>query len=319
MVIHAPEQLALDLSVPLVNGGLCFPRAAAGSAGLSRSALRAAVRDGTVRQVVRGVFVDARAPDDTGSRLAALRLVVPPGAVVAGVSAAWLRGVDARGPGPRGDPPVVECIVPPGRAAPRRAGVRCRRAPLYDDVEDLGGLLCTTPLRTAVDVLFALRRHLALATADAMAHAGLFTADDLVAETERWSHRRGFRRASRLASSCEPLAQSFGESWLRLRVLDAGFPRPIAQVPLSREDRVEYRLDLGYPWRRIGLEYDGLDFHSSPTDLRRDERRRTRIRQAYGWTVIVAGRGDILGRSLAFERAVGEALGRQPRTRRRTW
>jgi hypothetical protein len=320
MTLHLPEQLALDLSTPLVNDGRCFRRDAAASVGLSRSALRAALHDGTLRRVLRGVFVDARRPDDTATRLAALELVTPPDAVVARSTAAWARGVDVTGIGPRGDPPVVECIVPSGRASPRRAGVRGLRLPLVDDdVEQLGGVRCTTPLRTAVDVLFQLRRHLALAAVDSMACAGRFTPDQLIAEVGRWPDRRGYARARRLASYCEPGAQSFGESWLRLRILDAGFPRPAAQVPLWSRGCVEYRLDLGYPWRRLGFEYDGLEFHSSAADLRRDERRRTRIREAYGWTVLVAGRGDILGRSLRFERAVGELLGRQPRTRRRTW
>jgi hypothetical protein len=320
MTLHLPEQLALDLSMPLVNDGRCFRRDAAASVGLSPPALRAAVRDGSLRQVLRGVYVDSRRPDDTATRLAAIELVAPPGAVVARTTAAWARGVDATGVGPRGDPPVVECIVPPGRASPRHPGVRCHRLPLLDDdIEPLGGVRCTTPLRTAVDLLFQLRRHLALAAVDAMACAGLFTPGQLVAEVDRWQDRRGYARARRLATSCEPGAQSFGESWLRLRILDAGFPRPVAQVPLWSRDCVEYRLDLGYPWRRIGFEYDGLEFHSSAVDLRRDELRRTRIREAYGWTVLVAGRGDILGRSLRFERAVGELLGRQPRTRRRTW
>ena len=321
MTLRLPEQLALDLSTPLVNGGRCFRRDAAASVGFSPSALRAALRDGSLRQVLRGVFVDSRQPDDGATRLAALELAVPPGAVVARSTAAWVRGVDATGTRSRGDPPVVECIAPSGRASPRpRPGVRCQRLPFDDDdVEQLGGLLCTSPLRTAVDVLFQLRRHMALATVDAMAGAGMFTAAQLMVEVQGWQDRRGSARAQRLASYCEPGAQSFGESWLRLRLLDAGFPRPVAQVPLWSGDCVEYRLDLGYPRRRVGIEYDGLEFHSSPADLRRDERRRARIREAYGWTVLVAGRGDILGRSLRFEQAVGELLGCQPRHRRRTW
>jgi hypothetical protein len=227
MTLHLPEQLALDLSMPLVNDGRCFRRDAAASVGLSPPALRAAVRDGSLRQVLRGVYVDSRRPDDTATRLAAIELVAPPGAVVARTTAAWARGVDATGVGPRGDPPVVECIVPPGRASPRHPGVRCHRLPLLDDdIEPLGGVRCTTPLRTAVDLLFQLRRHLALAAVDAMACAGLFTPGQLVAEVDRWQDRRGYARARRLATSCEPGAQSFGESWLRLRILDAGFPRP---------------------------------------------------------------------------------------------
>ena len=48
-----------------------------------------------------------------------------------------------------------------------------------------------------------------------------------------WKGGRNIDRARRLASFCEPRAESFGESWTRLRILDAGFPRPVAQVPLG--------------------------------------------------------------------------------------
>jgi len=122
-----------------------------------------------------------------------------------------------------------------------------------------------------------------------------------------------------MASLCDPLAESCGESWTRLRMLDAGFPRPVAQTPLGYEGRAESRVDLGYPGLRVGVEHDGLAFHSSAVDLRLDAARRTRIRDEHGWTLLVVGRGDVLGRSLRFERALGEVLGQEPRIRRRTW
>ena len=102
-------------------------------------------------------------------------------------------------------------------------------------------------------------------------------------------------------------------------MLDAGFPRPTAQVPLWRDGRVEFRIDLGYPGLRVGVEYDGLEHHSTPRDLRADEARRTRIREQYGWTLLVVDRGDILARSMRFELALGDVLGQEPRRRRRTW
>ena len=198
--------------------------------------------------------------------------------------------------------------------------MRCYTAPLHDDdVEWVGGIPCTTPTRTAIDLLRYLRPHLGLAAADAMAHAGMFDVDDLCEQVERWRRGRNIARARRLASYCEPLTESYGESWLRLRILDAGFPRPEAQIPLGGDGRAEFRLDLGYRDRRVAVEYDGLEFHDSPADRRHDQARRTRIREVHGWRVLVAGRGEILGRSLAFERAVGELLCAEPRLRRRLW
>jgi hypothetical protein len=152
-----------------------------------------------------------------------------------------------------------------------------------------------------------------------MAHAGMFDVAGLPEQIERWHGGRNVKRARRLASYCEPLTESFGESWTRLRILDAGFPRPEAQVPLDTDGRVEFRLDLGYPDRRLAVEYDGLEFHAGGSHRRHDESRRTRIREFYGWTVLAVGRGEILGQSLAFERGMGELLGLEPKILRRTW
>jgi hypothetical protein len=274
---------------------------------------------GDVREVVRGVFVDARTPDTPATWLDALGLAVPPGAVIAGRSAAWAHGIDVRALGRPGETPAVECIALGGGRLERRTGVRSRAETLQDEVTELGGIRCTSPLRTAVDLLFQIPRHLALAAIDAMAHARWFTVGMLTAEVDRRRGHPGHRRALRLASSCEPRAESFGESWTRLRMLDAGFPRPTAQVPLWLDGRVEFRIDLGYPRLRVGVEYDGLEHHSTPRDVRADEARRTRIRQEYGWTLLVVDRGDILARSMRFELALGDVLGQEPRRRRRTW
>jgi hypothetical protein len=320
MVTITAPQLALDIPTPPIHRGRCFRSDAVGPARLSRPRLAAGLAEGTLREVVRGVYVDARAPDDPATWLAALRLLVPPGAVVARQSAAWVHGVDVRSTGPPGDVPQVECLVPYGTSVRRRSGLRCRSAPLEQaDVDGLGGVRCTTPLRTAADLLTHLPRHMALAAADAMAHAGLFTRGQLVAEVRRRQGRRGYRHARRLASFCDAGAESFAESWTRLRLLDAGFPRPVTQVPLGRDGWVEYRIDLGYPRLRVGIEYDGMAYHSTGADRRRDDKRRDRIRREYGWTLLVADHGDILGRQLAFERAVGEALGMEPTIRWRRW
>jgi hypothetical protein len=315
-------QLALDIPAPLVNDGRCFTREFAASIGLAGARLASALAAGAIREVVHNVFVDARTPDDPATWLAALRLAVPPGAVVAGRSAAWVHGIDVQpldAHRPRRAPRVVECIAPLGRQPRRRPGVSCRAAPLYDDVDDFGGVRCTAPLRTALDLLCRPPRHLALAAADAMAHAGFFTAAELNERVARSELRPGLRHARRLAELCEPATESFAESWTRLRVVDARLPRPEVQIPLGPPGDEEYRIDLGYPDRRIGVEFDGLQFHSAVADRRHDEARRRRIRDVYGWTLLVVGRREILGRSSDFELALADLLGCEPRLRRRSW
>jgi hypothetical protein len=159
-----------------------------------------------------------------------------------------------------------------------------------------------------------------LASADALAAAGLIDPVEVSAKLDRWSRQRFIKQARRLSAWIEPLAESFGESWLRLRILDAGFPRPVAQIPiLDSRERVVYRLDLGWPDRRIGIEYDGVEFHSSRAALEADQRRRANLADRFGWHVIGVGRGEVLGSKLDLERGVGELLGLEPAIRRRSW
>jgi hypothetical protein len=319
MPTSAAAQLAFDIPAPPVNGGRCFSREAAASMGLPGHRLDASLAAGCIREVVRNVFVDARAPDDPVTWLAALGLAVPPGAVVARRSAAWVHGIDVHPAAAPGQPRLVECIAPLGRPLRRRPGVRCRAARLDGDVDDLGDVRCTTPLRTAVDLLCQPPRHLALAAVDAMAHAGFFTVAELTGRLERSELRPGLRQARRLAALCEPASESLAESWTRLRIIDAGLPRPQVQIPLGPPGHEEYRIDLGYPEQRIGIEFDGMEFHSSAADRRRDEHRRIRIRDVYGWNLLVVGRREILGRTSHFELALGQLLGQEPRPRRRPW
>jgi very-short-patch-repair endonuclease len=310
--------VSLDpVGVPLpepILGGRCFLRKDAVAAGFSDRRFRSLLGRGDITQILYGVYVDVRTAEDPSTRLAALDLVRPPDAVVCRRTAAWLRGIDVGGTSPT-TPRAVECVVPNGRMPIRRAGVRCYSAPLEEDVEEVDGIPITTPTRTALDLLRYLPPHLGLGAADAMAHLGLFSVTALSELADECRYGRNIRRARQLASYCEPAAESFGESWLRLRILDAGFPRPDAQVQLGRE----FRLDLGYLDRRLGIEYDGMEFHSAPADRRHDESRRARIRDEYGWTVLAVGRGEVLGQSLALERSLGDLLGLEPKIRKRTW
>ncbi|HZI97000.1 MAG TPA: hypothetical protein VFD41_05685 [Actinomycetales bacterium] len=76
---------------------------------------------------------------------------------------------------------------------------------------------------------------------------------------------------------------------------------------------------MGWPDRRIALEYDGEEFHSSTEDREADEKRRDDLARRFSWDVLGVGKGEVLGRSMALEFGVGEMLGLQPVIRRRTW
>ncbi len=69
---------------------------------------------------------------------------------------------------------------------------------------------------------------------------------------------------------------------LRL-ILDAGLERPELQYPVEVRGR-SYRIDLAYPRLKLGLEYDGYDFHSGPEAFSADRRRQNDLVDS-GWTI----------------------------------
>lgn len=272
------------------------------------------------REVLHGVYVDAAAPDDLQTRAAATALVLPAGAVLCRSTVAWFRGIGRVWSLDEEALPMVECIVPTGRTPVRRAGLRCYAAglPAGDVVDD--GLPRTTDLRTVLDLARWLPRPMALAAIDSAAHLGLVDLEHAASEIERFAGHRGAAQARELIGHGEPRTESFGESWLRLRILEAGFPRPEAQVSmLDADGREVYRLDLGDRDRRVGFEYDGEEFHGSSEAVHKDQTRRGVLCREFGWHVVGFHRGHVWGRSLALERAVGELLGMAPQLVMRRW
>lgn len=269
-------------------------------AGLSVRMLRRLVAAGEVRQPLRSVFLSARLPDDLNTRAETVAKVLPAGSAVCRSSAAWLYGVDARRIGDQATPVPLECVVPKSNVPLRRPGVVCYCAAIEPlDIQDVGGLPVTTALRTACDLLRWRPPPVALAAADTLARRGLVTADDLAEELRRWPGHRGVAVARYLAGIVDPLSESDGESWTRLRFADAGFPRPHLQIPVGGTAfRPRFRLDLGWPAKMLAVEYDGVDWHSALKDVLHDEWRRRVLLEEYGWTVLVVGKGDVLGRSM---------------------
>jgi hypothetical protein len=310
--MHIRSRALCDLEAP-------FTRAQFVACGGSRRTLDHWLDDGLIRPVFHGVYVPTSLADTLDLRARAVALILPPGAAVSRSTAAWLYGVDVRSPGSHTSAPPVECTVALDRTPVRRSGLRCFSAPLSGDVVEVGGLPCTTAARTAADLLRWQPPFMGLGALDAMTHRGVVTVDEVAAALEPLTGQRYVAQARQLLAWCEPLTESFGESWLRLRILEAGFPRPQAQLWVCDQDGVTIgRLDLGYRDRRVGIEYDGEQFHSSDADRRHDEGRRDEF-ASLGWSVIGVGRGDVLGTSPRLELGVGELLSLTPRLPRRPW
>jgi hypothetical protein len=256
---------------------------------------------GEIREVLKGVYVDVRVPDSPELRADALQLVVPPDAVVCGRAAAWLHGIDTTALGP-------EPIIRPQWTFQPRPTV------------ELGGLEVTTPAATAIELAMHLERPFALSAVDALLHARTVTLDQLHEASATYFDPSGNTQASQILRYADRRAASPAESWLRLRLIDAGFGVPDLQIPV-RGPHHSFRLDLGYPdrpvdGRRLGLEYDSDQWHSGPRAESRDEVRRTEL-DALGWHIIPVRRTDFWGSYPALELAVGAFLCQHPRLPRR--
>ena len=303
----------------MLADGLPFHIRQLDSVHLTPYGLRRLLAAGLVRQVSRGVYVDSAVPDGIELRATALALVVGDRGVACRTTAAWLFGLDVRPPGEHRLPPYAEVAVLEGQTPVRRPGCRSYVAQLApDDVLEIGGVLVTTPLRTALDLARWLSRRDGLAALDAMLHLHLVELPALLVEVERFAGDRYVDRARELLRIAEPKTESPGESWTRLRLIDAGFPRPEAQYEVRDPDgRLIARLDLAYVKQRTGVEFDGEEDHSAESDVAHDEDRR-RAMERRGWQVLVARKQHVLGYGPELELAVGEALGIEPRQLRRS-
>ena len=150
----------------------------------------------------------------------------------------------------------------------------------------------TTPLRTALDLACWYPRGTAMQTLDALARATSIDAVDALVLAERYPGRRGIRAARENLKLVDSGAQSPKETWLRLLLIDAGFPRPQTQIPILNEfgDEIAY-LDMGWEDVKVAVEYDGEQHRTDRWQYTRDLRRRDMLEEL-GWIVVRVVAGD---------------------------
>ncbi|HET7742587.1 MAG TPA: hypothetical protein VFL67_18210 [Mycobacterium sp.] len=172
------------------------------------------------------------------------------------------------------------------------AGVITRRDTLLDgEVMIIDDLPVTTADRTAFDLARRGPVGQAVARLDALARATHFKVDDVQALSLRHPRVMGLRRTAQVLDLVDAGAESPKETWLRLLLIDAGFPRPETQIPVLDPDGYpRYHLDMGWEDMMIAVEYDGDDHRERPRwgrDIKRAEY------LAYlGWTHIRVVAGD---------------------------
>lgn len=160
------------------------------------------------------------------------------------------------------------------------------------EITRIRGMFVTTPARTGLDLGRHLPRAEAVARLDALAQSTGVAAADILELSYRYKGTKGVRRCREAVDLMDAGAQSPKESWVRLVLIDADFPRPETQIPVLDDfgDPFAY-LDMGWRDMMIAVEYDG-EQHRTDTDQYRWDAKRLRMIMAKGWIHIRVIAGD---------------------------
>jgi AbiEi antitoxin C-terminal domain len=231
------------------------------------------------RPLFRGVYIPKRATPSLQDRAVGAWLTSDRVGVIGGVAASALHGaqwVD------RGEP--IEILVPERR---RQPGLIVRMDRVSDDeVMTVGDLPLTTPARTAFDIGRYRKRYDAIGRLDALMRAAPFRSDDVLMLMHRYGPVRGVRQLRELMPFVDAGAASPKESWLRLLLIDNGFPVPETQIPVLDGGGEPFAwLDMGWRDIHLAVEYDGDQHRTDRIQYVKDQRRLPKIEKR-GWEVI---------------------------------
>ena len=227
------------------------------------------------RAIFRDVYVPKQQAVSLLDRTVAAWLWSRRRAIIAGAAASdlhWARWVDDDAP--------IELVWSNGRPPP---GVTVRNEAIAaDEITTLRGLPVTNLARTAFDLGRHLPRGQALARLDALMRATPFSTEDVLVLAKRYRGARGLQRLREVLPLVDGGAASPKETWLRLLLIDAGFPKPTTQLPVADELGLIGLLDMGWEGIKVAAEYDG-DQHRSDRKQYAKDRRRLRRLAAIGW------------------------------------
>ncbi|MBI3224733.1 MAG: hypothetical protein HYZ39_06710 [Mycolicibacterium cosmeticum] len=243
---------------------------------LPRRSFEIALRTGVFDRLWQGIYCLGEASDEL--RLRGLDLST-------GTSVPVCLGTAAAGYGFDTENNQLLHVLNPPRGQLRSAdGLLVHRregAPLAD----VGGRLATAPNWTAVEVARSLRRPRALATLDAALRSGTCGRAELWRAALAQAGRRGIVDVRHLIPLADGRAESPMESEARLVMIDGGLPVPELQYEIIDGSGELRRFDFAWPDDRVAAEYEGVDWHSGPEEMRRDRRRLAAV-QDVGWTVV---------------------------------
>jgi hypothetical protein len=156
-----------------------------------------------------------------------------------------------------------------------------------DEIATVGGMRVTTPARTALDLARRYATDGAVAAIDALIQATELKMADVELLVDRYRGRRGMKGARLALELVDGGAQSPKETWLRLLLIRAGFPRPQTQIPVLNEwGWADAYLDMGWEDIKVAAEYEGEHHLTSRYHYVKDIRRLEKLERRYGWIVV---------------------------------
>ena len=234
------------------------------SAGVSRDAVTAHVRNGWLVVRHRGVYQLGVFGGAFGDEMAAL-LACGPHALLSHWTAASVFALCAR------SGRLIDVTTTEGLAG-RRPGIRPHRTTALPpcDVVLRHGLRVTTPARTLLDLAASTpMKDLERLTEEAQVQR-LASPAELLAVIERGAHRPGVRQLRTIVDFLDEPLFTRSEAERRLVALCRS-----AQLPLPRTNvhRAGWEVDAVWDAQRLIVEVDGRKFHSTPTKFERDRRK----------------------------------------------
>ncbi|HLR28178.1 MAG TPA: hypothetical protein VK086_05750 [Ruania sp.] len=275
------------------------------SGDLDRTSLERAVRTGTLQRLRRGAYgrvftgeKHVRARIHARQQMTAINRQLAGPTWFSHTSAALLHGL------PLLHPPVTTHVTQQHRPSSRadRSLVRHTRPLRAGDTTVLDNLPVTSLRRTSIDCAITLPPLEALTVLDGALAQGL-TIEVATTELRRLHGSSGTARARWCLERADAHAESAGETATRFTLLRHGLHVSQLQIPV-RTRRSRYRIDLGWPELKIGIEFDGKIKYtrmagSDPAEVIFREKRRQDDLERAGWVIIRVTWADLL-RPAAF-------------------
>jgi very-short-patch-repair endonuclease len=267
------------------------------------------VAEGRLVSIQPGVFRMVGAPETWHQSLLAAALAAD--AIVSHRSAAELWGLIR----PAGY--VDISVVPPRQPRLRPPAIAHRILDLQPEESVVRqGLNITDPVRTVIDLGLVLPQW---AVSDALSR-GLSTRLLSLSEVRQLREALGQKGRNGVGIMREILEERTSvsgteDSILEKRLVDlvrrADLPLPQVQHEVWEAGRFVARIDAAYPDRKLAIEVDGYEHHTTPGAFQRDRTRQNRL-VALGWTVLRFTWEDVVQRPDMVAEAIKQAIDRTP-------